>query len=33
MELLTAVGAVVTGLITVAVGVFSLVSIWFEDMI
>lgn len=33
MELITVVGAVVTGLATVVVGVFSLISIWFEDIV
>lgn len=32
MELLTNVGAVLTGLVTVVVGAFSLVSILFDDL-
>lgn len=33
MEILTTVGAIVTGLLTVIVGAFSLVTIWFEDLV
>jgi hypothetical protein len=32
MEILTTVGAVLTGLLTLAIGVFSLASIWFDDL-
>lgn len=32
MEILTNVGAVLTGVLTLAVGVFSLASIWFDDL-
>jgi hypothetical protein len=32
MELLTNVGAVLTGLVTVVVGAFSLASILFDDL-
>lgn len=32
MELLTNVGAVLTGLVTVVVGAFSLVAILFDDL-
>ena len=31
MEILTTVGAVLTGVLTLAIGVFSLASIWFDD--
>ena len=31
MELITNIGAVVTGLVTVIVGAFSVASIWIED--
>ena len=33
MELITTIGAIVTGLATVTVGAFSLVSIWFDDLV
>lgn len=33
MDVLTTVGAVVTGLLTVIVGMFSLAAIWFDDLI
>jgi hypothetical protein len=33
MEILTNIGAVVTGLVTVVVGAFSIVSIIFDDII
>lgn len=32
MEILTTAGAVLTGVLTLAVGVFSLASIWFDDL-
>lgn len=32
MDVVTVVGAVVAGLLTVIVGVFSLASIWFDDL-
>jgi hypothetical protein len=32
MEILTTVGAVLTGVLTIAIGVFSLASIWFDDL-
>lgn len=32
MEILTTVGAALTGVLTLAVGVFSLASIWFDDL-
>jgi hypothetical protein len=32
MEILTTVGAVLTGVLTLAIGVFSLASIWFDDL-
>jgi len=32
MDILTAVGAIVTGLVTVIVGMFSLAAIWFDDL-
>lgn len=32
MDIVTVVGAVVAGLLTVIVGVFSLASIWFDDL-
>ena len=33
MDFLIAIGAVVTGVITVIVGMFSLAAIWFDDFI
>jgi hypothetical protein len=32
MELITTIAAIVTGLVTLVVGMFSLVSIWFDDV-
>jgi hypothetical protein len=32
MDLLFVVGAIVTGLVTVIVGMFSLAAIWFDDL-
>ena len=32
MDIVIVVGAVVAGLLTVIVGVFSLASIWFDDL-
>lgn len=32
MEFLTTVGAVLTGVLTLAIGAFSLASIWFDDL-
>lgn len=32
MDFITTVGAIVTGVATVAVGVYSLAAIWFEDL-
>jgi hypothetical protein len=32
MELITTVAAILTGLVTLVVGMFSLVSIWFDDL-
>lgn len=32
MDVVTVVGAVVAGLLTAIVGVFSLASIWFDDL-
>jgi hypothetical protein len=32
MDILTAVGATLTGLVTVIVGMFSLAAIWFDDL-
>jgi hypothetical protein len=32
MDILTAVGAILTGLVTVIVGMFSLAAIWFDDL-
>lgn len=32
MELITTVGAILAGLVMVAVGVYSLAAIWFEDL-
>lgn len=31
MELITNIGAIVTGLVTVIVGAFSVASIWIDD--
>lgn len=31
MEIITIIGALVTGLVTVVVGMFSLASIWLDD--
>lgn len=33
VELLITIGAIVTGLATVVVGMFSLLAIWFEDLV
>ena len=33
MDIITTVGAILTGLATVAVGIYSLAAIWFEDLI
>lgn len=33
MEIITIVGAVLTGLVTIVVGVYSLFAIWFEDLV
>ncbi len=33
MDILIAIGAVVTGAITIVVGMFSLAAIWFDDLI
>jgi hypothetical protein len=33
MEILITVGAILTGLATVIVGMFALLSIWFEDIV
>jgi hypothetical protein len=33
MEILTIVGATLTGLVTLIVGMFSLAAIWFDDLI
>jgi len=32
MDILIVVGAIVTGLVTVIVGMFSLAAIWFDDL-
>lgn len=32
MDILTAIGATVTGLATLIVGMFSLAAIWFDDL-
>jgi hypothetical protein len=32
MDILTAIGATVTGLVTLIVGMFSLAAIWFDDL-
>lgn len=32
MDILTVVGATLTGLVTVVVGMFSLAAIWFDDL-
>ena len=32
MELITTIAAIVTGVVTLVVGMFSLVSIWFDDL-
>ena len=32
MELITTIAAIVTGVVTVVVGMFALVSIWFDDV-
>ena len=32
MDILTVVGAIVTGLVMVVVGMFSLAAIWFDDL-
>jgi hypothetical protein len=32
MEILTTVGAALTGLLTLAIGVFALASIWIDDL-
>ena len=32
MELITTIAAIVSGLVTLVVGMFSLVSIWFDDV-
>ena len=32
MEIITTIAAIVTGLVTLVVGMFSLVSIWFDDL-
>jgi hypothetical protein len=32
MELITTIAAIVTGLVTLVMGMFSLVSIWFDDV-
>lgn len=32
MELITTVGSILTGLVMVTVGVYSLAAIWFEDL-
>jgi len=32
MDILTAVGAILTGLATLIVGMFSLAAIWFDDL-
>jgi hypothetical protein len=32
MDILTVVGAILTGLITLIVGMFSLAAIWFDDL-
>ena len=33
MDVLTAIGAILAGLVTVVVGMYSLAAIWFDDLL